>query len=275
MKKNNGSLKKSAGLFSVAVLLGIIAMPIGSGHNGDTIYSRYTDNTPTLDGEIGDTEWEEAAYRSFTLPGYYLKDLSRAGSLEFEAYVMSDEENLYIAVVVTGDEYDWDDLIMVTFDHSHDGNHEEGEDFKSMGNWGYGDNNQRYYVGDDNENDLKHGGTTDGWCELTYDNNTKTYVAEFEIPLDSGDELDISVEPGDTIGFGIAYIDQLLDYNETVIYGAPDDASVWANLVIGKEKNDDVSSMLLIIIVAAVVVMIIIIAVTLVTMKKRKDEDQI
>lgn len=145
---------------------------------------------PVLDGSIGDTEWGGATSYSVTV-----------GNRSVVIYVMNDAQNLYIAVRVSTPNAGYSrDAVRFEFDNDNDG------DFYEMNH----DAIQLYLDGEFADwssghpgnvlraSDQMNGGTTDGGGGARSSQSDNFF--ELSHPLNSGDALDIALEPGDMVG---------------------------------------------------------------------------
>ena len=164
-------------------------------------------NTPAIDGIVASSEWPEP---SFSL-GFRLITEDAPGQNatgRMCGRFANDDRSLFVALVTAfdgtagiasrmeGAEF-WP---IIYFDGNNDGAISAGEDAKSM-EWGVGETLPQY---------LDAHSCDWGWYDVeeqqhgdagyTYSDDTGIYVWEFEIPLDSGDALDLAVQTGDTIG---------------------------------------------------------------------------
>lgn len=173
-----------------------------------TIYCVSTALPPMIDGVISPREWPEAAF---------VKELSYHNRVtdEDETHLMAfycthDEQNLYIAVKITNDDFQEQtsvgtgelhvDILEIYFDGNNDGIVELNEDIKNFwwlrfGDWVYlGER----WCNDDIEN---------GVGKATHSNPTGIgdYFYEFEIPLNSGDPQDLTITPRSTVGIKVSF----------------------------------------------------------------------
>jgi len=201
-------------LWIAAICLGLILQPLmvlartGTSNVGayaSTIYSKYSTETPILDGTLGSTEWEDATY---------YEDVG-SGNI-FDVYLMHREDYFYIGIRWADDTEEGEDFIAVFFDEGDDGGygsgsgdgvfHDKQEDLKLI----YGDGR------------LKDGrwdtiDSQSGWYwrispasgavnfEASIDYHANRWEAEFKIPFvgndgHSDDWSDLNIERGDTIG---------------------------------------------------------------------------
>jgi len=170
-----------------------------------TIYSKYSIETPILDGTLGATEWKDANY---------YEDVG-SGNI-FDVYLMHREDYFYIGIRWADDTEEGEDLIAVFFDEGDDGGygsgsgdgvfHDKQEDLKLI----YGDGRLK-----DGRWDTIDGQS--GWYwrispapgavnfEASIDYHANRWEAEFKIPFvgndgHSDDWSDLNIERGDTIG---------------------------------------------------------------------------
>jgi len=83
------------------------------GIENETLVSSYTTNPPTIDGTISAGEWTNMI--PITLNGYN----NPQNTIKGELYVMNDNNNIYIAVVIPDDNQDADYLLL-DFDQGND-----------------------------------------------------------------------------------------------------------------------------------------------------------
>lgn len=199
-------------------------------HSGDVL-SAEAIVTPTINGVIGAEEWDDADSVTFTL--------SYSGeSHECTLYVKNDALNLYLAVVVIGDDYcespPYYDSLWFTFDNDHDGciflDSEVGDDKLYMRADGVA--GDMYWDGGNleiwsSDTSLIDGGTNDivGAASHTDTSGVGDYTFELSHPLDTADDAhDFSLSAGDTVGFKLTFADW--DLGTSILY-----QSSWPNLI--------------------------------------------
>ena len=205
------------------------------------LVSNYTTKPPKIDGIIHPGEWTNKI--PITLNGY----IEPRSTKEGELYVMNDDNNLYIAVVIP-DKTELDlDYLLLDFDQGNDHIATDGdEDAMQLLGLGYVDLHWDY--------------TTEWWSEdlNQHGNGVRSYVPshpgvpgkyryEFVKPLKSGDIQDMALNLGDTIGFRIEVQDYIVrtkePYEEWYRYPLNTlDADTsrwdeWADLTIVKAEN--------------------------------------
>lgn len=197
--------------------------------------STYTDSPPTIDGFLNPDEWINGI--NITLNGFNNPNHRKNGML----YLMNDNLTLYIALVIPDSTLDSStDYAMCDFDQGN--NHYAatgGEDalgYNALAS-GYSD---AYWDGYWWAGDVDGSGTSHGSGSRGY--SSEQYVYEFSKPLNSGESKDMTLSPGDVIGFRIETWDQ----SEYEYYRFPEntvdsDAShwnEWADLIIGDRISE-------------------------------------
>ena len=141
-----------------------------------------------LDGVIGD-EWNDASKVSLMI-----------GNYKAVAYLKHDGQYLHIALeIVTGKDFRQYSEGYIWFDN-HDGKEfDVGDDIITVeGGQDALLEADFYYVGKyDFRFDPAEGGTNNAWGMGAYDRENSTYVFEFLKELNSGDSLDVPLDPGD------------------------------------------------------------------------------
>jgi hypothetical protein len=212
---------------------------------GETIYSKYTSNPPTLNGVISSTEWEDA--------NVYL---NVGDEDKFDLFFMHDDNYMYIAIRVTDASQSDSDRVAVFFD--------EGDD----GGYGSGSRDEVLTSGQENLCIISlHGTLFDGyWLGPTYthwyiiyhpieidfqaaiDYHINRLEAEFKIPFEGeegkNDQSDLSMDTDDDVGilvnlqdydngFSGLYYFPLNPYpGDDPIQGEPD---LWPTLIFDNE----------------------------------------
>ena len=207
----------------------------------------YTPVAPTLDGNLStsDTEWQ--LYRPASKP--FLTDGGVGKAIGFSF----DETNLYVAVLVDPDGSistpTSNDKVWLYFDNDNDGGvpcpgyptmtcPEVGDDIFGFDGSPYVPYSEGFSDGYSSgtfswRKDLDIvGGSSDGaaaWakCDVYYTGEENCY--EFEHPLNSSDDdHDFSLEPGDTVGFGLRLTVDGVDKG----WWPASDPSSWAKVII-------------------------------------------
>ena len=187
------------------------------------VYSNSTSTPPTIDGLLIQNEWGSPEIVK-TL-NYINCDTSESETHEMAVYFMNDNTYLYIAIKITNEDFESDDVqdqdvdvIELYFDNDNDGVIEPNEDIKNFWNLEYDD---WFYTGNwswcsdskkDGEGAAKHSNHTIG-----------DYTYEFRIPLNSGDDQDLSVTSDCTIGVKILYREMYYSSADGYWYGAGED----------------------------------------------------
>lgn len=196
--------------------------------------STYTDSPPTIDGFLNSGEWTNGV--NITLNGFYNPNHTKKGIL----YLMNDNLSIYIALVVPDSTLDSSmDYAMSDFDQGNDHypttNGEDALDYNSLSQ-GY---NDAYWDGYWWARDVDNNGISHGSGNRLYSGGK--YVYEFSKPLNSGEDKDISLAPGNVIGFRIETWDQ----SEMEYYRFPENTvdsdtlrwNEWADLTIGNRTT--------------------------------------
>ena len=192
------------------------------------INSSYTETPPTIDGVISEGEWANPI--PITLNGYNTPENTKEGLL----YIMNDNNNLYVAVVIPDVAQEAGDYLMLDFDQGNDHNATNGDEDACGFNvsqliTGYVDCYWNGTIGWWDTDATSHGNGA-----MNYSNGNYTY--EFSKPLNSGDAQDMSVNPGDTIGFRIETYDLALGdryrYPQNTVYADTTRWNEWADLVV-------------------------------------------
>jgi hypothetical protein len=172
------------------------------------LVSDYTTKPPEIDGIIRPGEWTNKM--SITLNGYEDPKSRKEGEL----YVMNDDDNIYIAVVIPDADETKYDYLLLDLDQGNDHIATDGDEdairciaidqtiqYTDM-HW---DSTEEWWSEDLNA----HG---DGSQSYVYPHPgvDGKYRYEFVKPLKSGDTQDMALNLGDTIGFRI----EALDYDE-------------------------------------------------------------
>jgi len=162
---------------------------------------------PTIDG-ILDTGWNDANHHEITLYG---SDNSILSSVQ--VYIMNDRESLYLGFWIPDDTQSTGDILSLLFDQGVEGNDYDGE--LTVNNedgkcWSGSQSLQDFfYNGTEWSSDLNYGGTLDGKAYGSWISDH--WEIEIEIPLSSGDHLDLDVTTGNTIGLLIQYREEESD----------------------------------------------------------------
>ena len=201
-----------------------IQLPVALGHAHGKTYQAWTPTPPTLDGDIGASEWQNAASASFTIT---IGGNPYAGTF----YVMNDATNLYVAIKIADDDFNVDqDGVAVYFDNDNDGTFEAGDDGIMLMAGASGFVDRFFQPPMMGALDITDGGTTDGSGACA----THAGYNHFELshPLDSADNAhDFSLSPMSTVGFTTLYADDGIGQEYWPATATPD-ASAWADIVI-------------------------------------------
>ena len=200
------------------------------------LVSTYTTTPPEIDGVISPDEWTNANAISITLNGFNNPSNTKNGTL----YLMNDNSNLYVAVVIPDITQDTD-YLMLDFDQGNDHIADAGDEDAcgfNVGNLypylptGYAD---FHWDGIWWSNDtMLHGSGA-----MSYSDGNYTY--EFSKPLNSGDEQDMNLSLGDTVGFRIESWDgSMYDwyrYPQNTVDADTSRWNEWADLKLAKALN--------------------------------------
>jgi nitrous oxidase accessory protein len=204
----------------------------------NNIYSRpvitsiFTKNQPTIDGAIEEDEWKnkiEIKLNGFETDDHYNEAKSEKSTKTADLYVMNDDENIYIAVMIEDTSKGDEDSLYFGFDQDDDFVHTDGDEDRAYldgeeyadGHW---DTDVATWYPDDA---LSHGKMQREWSPTD-----RIYVYEFMKPLNSGDLQDIKLQAGDMAGFRI----EVLDSYPGILYRYPMD-TVDHDVVHNEDEN--------------------------------------
>lgn len=205
---------------------GSIRLPIVFGHVAGDTFQGWAPTPPTIDGDIGASEWETAASSSFSIT---IGGNPYAGTL----YVMNDANNLYLAVKMADPTFSTDptpDGVAFYFDNHNDGTFEPGDDGIAYITGATGFLDRFLQAIPTMQKDIDFGGTTDGSGAAAAHGGYNHF--ELSHPLNSADLAhDFSLPPLSTVGFTLLYLDGPVGQN---YWPAPAtaDATGWADIVI-------------------------------------------
>ncbi len=190
-------------------------------HSGHSLTSLCS-VVPTIDGVISPGEWNDAQAINVLLE---YQDLD-PNTTQHEAvlYFKNDESNLYLAVVIIGEDYDSMSLDYAVwwFDNDHDGIIEAGDDGLVIRSDGLTmDVYRQNPIGRQWAMDTYDGGTDDlvGAVNHTNTSGIGDYTFEYQHPLDTADDThDFSLKPEDTVGFLFQYFDTWGGTRDDVAY---------------------------------------------------------
>ena len=173
--------------FAFAALLLFSRPDAALTHSGDAFDAPF--GTASIDGRQGPGEWDDALEIPVfgdALPGSTL-------------FVMVDAYDIFIALRVSDATQSFDDIFEIRFDGAHNGVLDDGDDSVALtGDSVFSDSHYEaagpFYLGDASSDGA---GVTTGRAGFNF----------FEIshPLNSGDDGDLAVAPGDTIGICLRY----------------------------------------------------------------------
>lgn len=164
----------------------------------------------TLDGNVDPDEWSSASTQTF--------QMESPGSIEpFTAtlYVMNSGNNLYMGITINDDEFTqagtWlphGDVFRIDFDNDHSGSlFAFNDDVLSIaaGSPQFQDNYIIATATSSSNPDVNGGGTSDGFGVASRVGDLNHF--ELRHPICSGDTLDFCLQPSDTVGFRLEYLD--------------------------------------------------------------------
>ena len=205
-----GALLALAG-FSVLLLLVISQPPDVSAHIGDPFGPAC--GMAVVDGVINQDEWSAASSQSF--------QMYSSGGTPFSAslYVMNSATHLYLGILINDDEFSlkgtWlpqGDGFRIDFDNDNSGTlFTLNDDVLSISAGAPQFFDEYVYNADTHsaQSDLIGGGTADGSGSAKRVGGLNHF--ELKHPLCSGDALDFCLQPGDTVGFRLEYLDAQAD----------------------------------------------------------------
>lgn len=211
-------------LAPIGLALLMLGASMASAQAPQSLTSTKVGEKPTLDGKLDEDLWTVASSSEFTIGMVRLGDLAQGmptpiDSREAKLYIANDAENLYIGVEIKGDDYDakFDpntglvkvDLFIIQFDTDGNSAASIGDDQKmilSVDNGTFVDQFRVKMQGPDEHADDTQ---TDGGAAMVHSTRAGDgdYVVEVSIPLDSGDENDIAMGPGQQVGLSMVFAD--------------------------------------------------------------------
>src|SRR5262245_8562961 len=168
-----------------------------------TIPSAPCRTAPTIDGVIGDEEWKDARALDFELAMVQVNPVAVVKKRACRLWVMNSTNALYLALRVPDETVNSTfspldmDFVMLAFCRGKDVS--AGDDRKALGPGIYVD---KHVLRPGKDEDDKQ---QDGLGGMTHDKGACSF--EWAIPLDSGDDNDIRVKPGDKLRFNLVYFD--------------------------------------------------------------------
>ena len=207
------------------------------GIENKTLASGYTTNPPTIDGTISAGEWTKKI--PITLNGYNNPQNTTKGEL----YVMHDQNNIYIAVIIPDANQDADYLLL-DFDQGNDHFATDGDEDAIGFNLnslyprfsaGYTDLHWDSFTGWWSKDVNTHGRGAQSY-EPPHPGVPGKYSYEFVKTLKSGDSQDMALNLGDTVGFRIEVRDGTTGdwyrYPKNTVDGITSQWYEWADLII-------------------------------------------
>jgi hypothetical protein len=224
---NRGSTSITVALIAIMLVSsGSLQVPVVSGHVPGDTFQGWAPAPPSIDGDIGTTEWQTAASSSFTM---MIGGNSYAGTL----YVMNDATNLYLAVKMADSTFSTDptpDGVAFYFDNNNNGVFEPGDDGLGYITGATGFLDRFLEVIPTMQKDVDFGGTTDGSGAAAAHGGFNHF--ELSHPLNSADDAhDFSLTALNTVGFTMLYLDGPVGQAYWPAL-ATEDATGWGDIVI-------------------------------------------
>lgn len=205
---------------------GSIRLPIVLGHVAGDTFQGWAPAPPSIDGDIGASEWQTAASSSFSMT---IGGSSYAGTL----YVMNDATNLYLAVKMADSTFSTDptpDGVAFYFDNNNDGSFGPGDDGLAYITGAQGFLDRFLQAIPTMQKDVDSGGTTDGSGAAAAHGGFNHF--ELSHPLNSTDDAhDFSLGALSTVGFTMLYLDGPVGQAYWPALATPD-ATGWGDIVI-------------------------------------------
>jgi len=215
-------------LLGTVALLVLSAAAFGQAPKGLT--STKVGEKPTLDGKLDEKLWEVASTAEFKVAMVRMADLAAgnfapAAARDAKLYVANDDDNLYIGLVLKGDDYDAEfdpntgrvrvDMLVTQFDTDNNLAASVGDDQKlliSVNNGTFVDQYRVKLQGpDEHVDDPDRAGHTgpDGAGAMVHSTRAGIgdYTIEMSIPLSSGDKNDFSAKPGGQVNMTMIFAD--------------------------------------------------------------------
>jgi len=223
----------------LSISSGSIQLPIVFGHVAGDTFQGWAPTPPTIDGDIGASEWQTAASSSFSIT---IGGNPYAGTL----YVMNDANNLYLAVKMADATFSTDptpDGVAFYFDNDNDGTFEPGDDGIGYITGSTGFLDRFLQAIPTMQKDVDFGGTTDGSAAAAAHGGYNHF--ELSHPLNSADDAhDFSLSALNTVGFTMLYLDgpvgqgywpalataDATGWGDIVIASAPPTMTAWASV---------------------------------------------
>jgi len=221
----------------------LVSMQEAEGHAEGISLSAATSTPPTIDGIMGESEWNNADNRDFVLQNGdpEIDGYDSVRYIDSTLYIINDHRNLYIALR-TNDSTLTEKGAYIYFDDDHDGFRESGEDVLAF--WGgiYGPDwsvlppvkEDQYGMAPDHPDD---DGTQDGSAAMASDGVFNYF--EFSHPLCSLDiDHDFCLSEGDTVGFSFKYFSKPWGYDFQIYRGSAIEApSTWGDIIIAPSSG--------------------------------------
>ena len=189
--------------------------------SGQTLQSVYSRTVPVLDSQIDEQEWKDAQKITQNLDLYNFSG-SVIESHPLSLYIKNDDENLYIAGTLAGEEHNgvmqnFDintlllDFFMIAFDNNNNGSFQGGEDKKSLYILNQNPSVLDEHLLTSTEQQQGKGENSepqDTLGTLSYSQSSNSYTFEIAIPLTSGDASDAQFQPGQKVRWNLFYMDK-------------------------------------------------------------------
>jgi len=210
----------------LSISSGSIQLPIVFGHVAGDTFQGWAPTPPSIDGDIGASEWQTAASSSFSVT---IGGSSYAGTL----YEMNDATNLYLAVKIADTTFSTDptpDGVAFYFDNNNDGSFGPGDDGIAYITGATGFLDRFLQAIPTMQKDVDFGGTTDGSGAAAAHGGFNHF--ELSHPLNSADDAhDFSLSALNTVGFTMLYLDGPVGQAYWPALATPD-ATGWGDIVI-------------------------------------------
>jgi hypothetical protein len=195
-------------------------------HDPGKTYQGWAPTPPTIDGDIGASEWQTAGTGSFSVT---IGGNPYAGTF----YVMNDATNLYLGIKIADDDFNTGapvDAVAFYFDNGNDGTFGPGDDSLVLYAGAGGFVDRFLQAMPTAQKDVDFGGTTDGSGACAAHGGDNHF--ELSHPLNSADDAhDFSLSALNTVGFTLLYLDGPVGQNYWPV-PATADATHWGDIVI-------------------------------------------
>jgi hypothetical protein len=192
-----------------------------------------------MDGVVNPAEWSSATTQTVSM--VYGGEVIYSATL----YVMNSSSALYMGITINDDEFSTygqylpqGDGFRIDFDNDHSGMLFEIGDDVLDANAGAPQFRDNYLIAATSSTaDVNGGGTTDGSGAASRFGELNHF--ELRHPLCSGDSLDFCLQPGDTVGFRLEYLDaQGTEWGGSALYPGSE-ATAIADIIVGTCSEPD------------------------------------